>query len=461
MTDLPTILPAFSTSPYTHLVPSLDRHGITTADLLSLDALEIAKRASLPILDLRRLAQNVASAIQDDLDIAEKLHNTNDAPFSSSKHASRKCKQSVIDVLERWETISILDARLDCAIGGGIPAGYVTEITGERSVKSIRCSIHRKGLTEDSAAGKTQFLLTLLLSVQLPAPSGLSRSSIYISTEAPLSTTRLAQILESHPRLSELAVSDKPSLSRVLAIPVQDLESQDHILAFQLPNAIRRYNVGLVVLDSVAANYRAEHGSAVAKDLASRAAQLAKLGKHLRDIAKEENIAIVVANQVSDRFEELSATVRFDHSRCSSPILSSSPAPPSTQGIPPSSTGHTESTIRESILTLDFQQRFFTGWGDQMHGMPSEGMKTPALGLSWTNQIACRIALKMDTWRAEAIGENGNISGYQGGNIWKNRKKKRFLRLVFAPWTIPTADPIEYEIRPSGIAACNADEAQT
>jgi DNA repair protein RAD57 len=49
-----------------------------------------------------------------------------------------------------------------------------------------------------------------------------------------------------------------PSLDRVISIVTPDLESQDHILRFQLPVAIRRHNIGLVVLDSVAANYRAE-----------------------------------------------------------------------------------------------------------------------------------------------------------------------------------------------------------
>jgi DNA repair protein RAD57 len=142
MTDLPTVLPDFPTKAYTHLLPSLDRHGITLTDLLSLDALEIAKRASLPILDLRRLAQDVARAMQHDLDIrvtahnTHSTHNTSPVPFtSSSKHDSERCKSATAHVLTRWDTISVLDDTLDKAIGGGIPTGYVTEITGERLVK--------------------------------------------------------------------------------------------------------------------------------------------------------------------------------------------------------------------------------------------------------------------------------------------------------------------------------------
>lgn len=311
-----------------------------------------------------------------------------------------------------------------------------------------------------SAVGKTQFLLTLLLSAQLPCPVGLSRSSIYISTEAALSTTRLAQLLEHHPRLSNLPAAEKPSLSRIFAIPVQDLESQDHILAFQLPYAIRKYNVGLVILDSVAANYRAEHGSAIPKDLANRATQLAKLGKNLRDLAKTEHIAVVVANQVSDRFEELNVAVGHHRLHSSSPMMSSSPATPNGQGAPPSSAGNTDNGARDLRLSLDFQQRFFTGWGDEPYRPSYEGLKTPALGLAWTNQIACRIALRMEAVEASDNRDDGALASYEGGNIWKDLKKRRFLRLVFAPWVQATRDPVEYEIKPAGIASRNTNEIE-
>merc|ERR1712137_1279713 len=104
-------------------------------------------------------------------------------------------------------------------------------------------------------AGKTQLLLTLLLASQLPPPQGLAKSAVYISTEAILSTNRLAQLLASHPALTSLPAAQKPSLSRILSIQTPDLESQEHILRYQLPVAIQKHHV---VLDSVAANYRAE-----------------------------------------------------------------------------------------------------------------------------------------------------------------------------------------------------------
>lgn len=136
MTDLPTILPNLSTRHFAHLLPALDRHGITVVDLLTLNALEIAKRTSLPILDLRRLAQAVANALQDDLGINATSKSTGDElSSSSSKHSLGNCKRSATDVLQRRDTISFLDDALDGAIGGGIPTGYVTEVTGERFIR--------------------------------------------------------------------------------------------------------------------------------------------------------------------------------------------------------------------------------------------------------------------------------------------------------------------------------------
>jgi DNA repair protein RAD57 len=63
-------------------------------------------------------------------------------------------------------------------------------------------------------------------------------------------------MLLTNPHL--VSASPKPSLDRVISIVTPDLESQDHILQYQVPVAIKRHNIGLIVLDSVAANYRAE-----------------------------------------------------------------------------------------------------------------------------------------------------------------------------------------------------------
>jgi DNA repair protein RAD57 len=279
----------------------------------------------------------------------------------------------------------------------------------------------------DSGSGKTQFLLNLLLAAQLPQPQGIGRKAIYISTEAPLSTPRLSQLLETHPYLSTLPADTKPSLANVLSITAIDLETQDHILNYQVPVAISRYNVGLVVIDSIAANVRAEHTSNSMLGLSTRSGELAKLGQLLRNLAANHDIAVVVANQVSDRFDSfdghqgrpyrpgqgqnLTTAVR-DRDRDSGggrsplpktrveadtlPSSSPAPSPPFAEDESFDGAYIIGHPVRNETLSLAHQERFFTGWGDTFTTGQAESQKTPALGFVWSTQIACRIALKKD-----------------------------------------------------------------
>lgn len=371
----------------------------------------------------------------------------------------------------------------------------------------------------------------MLLSAQLPAPHGLSKSALYISTEAPLATTRLAQLLNQHPRLTSLPPSSKPSLSRILSIQTPDLESQDHILRYQLPVAIQRHNVGLVVLDSVAANYRAEferggRGSggggggggsekdggsrrAVGEAMAHRTVQLVQLGALLRSVARTHGVAVVVANQVSDRFSAPpppppppSSTTTSRHPSYNSTISQTSrvptpgPGPPSQQGgaaaaaaaaagatstpPPPPGTAAPLLTLSRDPLTLDHQQRWFTGWGDaRVSSSASEGaqnLKTPALGLVWANQIAARIALLKapvynapnNPWIGLAAAADGRADwrrgeggdGEEEGGSTEIKRWRRWMKVVFAPWAPPSVGRgVEYVIQGRGVAAAGAAAA--
>jgi DNA repair protein RAD57 len=105
MTDLSTILPTFSTDGFTHLIAPLERAGITTSELLCAQPVDIAKKAQVPPSGVAKLVDALVKALHADLD--------------------RKPSQE-------WSPISSLNSGLDEALGGGIPAGYLTEITGER-----------------------------------------------------------------------------------------------------------------------------------------------------------------------------------------------------------------------------------------------------------------------------------------------------------------------------------------
>ena len=123
MTDLTAVLPAFSIQPYVRLLRSLETHDVTTADLISQDCVEIAKRAKLPLLEVKRLSADVLGALQTSLGIKD---------ASTEVDPSGSLRTQGGDVLRSWDTISTLDDQLDLALGGGIPVGYVTEVVGER-----------------------------------------------------------------------------------------------------------------------------------------------------------------------------------------------------------------------------------------------------------------------------------------------------------------------------------------
>ena len=136
MTDLLHTLPDFPTKSYTHLLPSLEKHLITITDLLTLDALEIAKRAQLPVLDLRRLANHIIAALQEDLGLKEDGSVENESARQPGFKKNVWLKKNGRDAVDQWTTISTLDDHLDAALGGGIPTGYITEIAGERYVNA-------------------------------------------------------------------------------------------------------------------------------------------------------------------------------------------------------------------------------------------------------------------------------------------------------------------------------------
>ena len=460
MTDILHTLPNFPTKDYTHLIPSLEKNQITTTDLLTLDALEVAKRAQLPLLDVRRLATHILEALQGELGLTSTSKQHQNASETQQKNNQVSLRRSGVDLLEQWHTISTLSTVLDASLSGGIPTGYITEIAGERS---IHLPLFLDSAKLYSGAGKTQLLLTLLLAAQLPAPQGLSRQSLYISTEAALSTSRLSQILRSHPILKSLSPSaSEPSLNRIFTLQTPDLESQDHILTYQLPVALTRHNIGLIVIDSIAANYRAEHSLSGAS-MAQRSAELVKLGAHLRKLAREYDCAVVVANQVGDRFAPLTS---LRHTQQATSFSSSPSKPPSH--IPSSSLQHPPTSLpshnsllqNATTLTLDHQLRFFTGWGDSPNANPAN-LKTPSLGLVWSNQISCRIALikELCTDTRSAEGD-GRVSGLkevlgEGENAeWTPKRWRRWMRVVFAPWCKGVGEAekgVEIEIWEGGV----------
>jgi DNA repair protein RAD57 len=123
MTDLLHVLPDFDCKPFSHLLPSLDKALITTADLLTLEPADVAKRAQLPQGELRKLADAAIAALHSQLGFGAEEQPAN--AFQSALSSSQAPQTA-------WRCISTLDEGLDAALGGGIPPGYLVEVTGER-----------------------------------------------------------------------------------------------------------------------------------------------------------------------------------------------------------------------------------------------------------------------------------------------------------------------------------------
>lgn len=448
---------------------------------------DIGKRTQLPLLDLKRLCNAVLASLHSDLGVAA----DHERPSSAAGDNALRHHFSTLEA--QWSTISTLDPVLDAALNGGIPTGYITEVSGE------------------AGAGKTQLLLSLLLAVQLPPPYGTGRNALYISTEAPLQTRRLTQMLAKNPIFADIAPERRPSLDNIMSTTTPDLESQDHILTYQVPVEVSRRNIGLVVLDSVAANYRAEFdrksdtvGGRAAADqgsnMGARSTELVRLGMHLRELARKHNVAVVVSNQVADRFglgrlqQQLTvyknkhvatpaAKAMRKETSLSSPLASraknSDQQPPLPQVEPTSSMGDLlpRSSLSSGVeeededrpperppppplfddiagppvppaLNFDHQARWFTGWGDDPHPSPIHPLKTPSLGLVWATQIACRIAL----YKAPRYGrskyaqddDDGDNAG-RGSAVGMPTLKswRRWFKVVFAPHVAAAGPGVE------------------
>lgn len=425
MSDIHQVLPNHNFKAYEGILAALEQANISSNDLMTLDAADIARRANnVSISEARQLTETLVAQLHSQLGF-DPPGNGHDEEKEPNEKGSA------------WSQISTLDDEVDAALGGGFPAGQVCEVTGE------------------SAAGKTQLLLTLLLSVQLAPPKGFGKKALYLSTEAPLSTTRLHQILTNHAYLSSLPLSEQPSLANVQSAQLRDLESQEHVLRYQVPVQIARADIGLLIIDSVAANFRAEFDRAGASSssdaLARRSAQLTQLGSLLRDLARTHNIAVVVANQILDRFGP-SASV-FDAAITPTPLsqtsvtTSASNANNSTSIAPPPSQQLPQLLSTNDPLSLDHQQRFFTGWGDIRF---TRDLKTPSLGLTWSNQLSARVVLlKQPILKPQdyLLGPGMDIVGW-----------KRHLKVAFAAWSRDDngTDGVEFEVCEQGIRAMTA-----
>jgi DNA repair protein RAD57 len=136
---------------------------------------------------------------------------------------------------------------------------------------------------------------------------------------------------------------------------------------------------------------------------------------------------------------------------------SSTPDSPLPFSLPPDDVA--ASPPVSPVLHLDHQQRWFTGWGDETYS--SYALKTPSLGLVWTTQIACRVAL----FRRPVYGPSRHTAPLMAHDDDYDpdaaaptlRAWRRWMKVVFAPHAQASGPGIdgavEFEITTRGLNA--------
>uniref|UniRef100_A0A3Q0SVJ2 X-ray repair complementing defective repair in Chinese hamster cells 3 n=1 Tax=Amphilophus citrinellus TaxID=61819 RepID=A0A3Q0SVJ2_AMPCI len=171
---------------------------------------------------------------------------------------------------------------LDRLLRGGLPVGGVTELAGK------------------SGAGKTQLGLQLCLSVQYPAEhGGLGAGALYVCTEDSFPIKRLHQLIGEQLALrSDVPVDLIERLhfsDHVYIEHTADLDSLQVCLNRRAPLLLARGLVRLIVVDSVAALFRAEFQ---ADDWLERNRQLLTFSSTLHRLSQEFSTPVLCINQV-------------------------------------------------------------------------------------------------------------------------------------------------------------------
>lgn len=141
--------------------------------------------------------------------------------------------------------------------------------------------------------------MQLALMVQLPVDmGGLGRAAVYICTEGRFASGRLYEMIATVYSLFGNRVRDIPFASRVFLEHLHDAPALLQCVRLRLPRLMAASEVGLVIVDSVAAVFRSE-----TSDVRRRAHDMREMAGALLRMSDRYGCAVLCVNQVgaSDR----------------------------------------------------------------------------------------------------------------------------------------------------------------
>lgn len=358
MTDIYTCFPNSLlplSEEYEELFAAFQRTNLTSVDLLTMDAREVARVCNRSVVEIRRflaefevdIKQSLKKGPESAFHLRKRQYDVIqfDVPRETAAATTLPSSESVEPTsAQNTRSVSSSSATLNDVIGGGtlqgIPLGSVTEIVGCSSV------------------GKSHFLLQLSATVQLRYTK---RAAIYITTESSgIETRRLQDIVA---RVASQCASNGQTFhaKRISTDNVhmfsclQDTEELLHVLKYQVPVLIERHDVGLVVIDSIAAHFR---GMGLRRRGEQNEHQdtyqlLRAITTCLKQLAITKRVAVVVANQVADRFWK-----KFNYSAA----LATRARKNHTQRIGNSLSSFALMGHSIEALMADHQIRWYSGW---------------------------------------------------------------------------------------------------
>jgi len=178
-------------------------------------------------------------------------------------------------IKDDYQHITTLSSELDRILGGGVSTGRITEVFG--AFKS----------------GKTCLSHSVAVSVQLPPErGGLGKGCAFVDTENTFSKEKAERIAR------RVGIDPAEALSHIFHVKVFSSDHQMQMVR-NSESIIESHNIGLIIVDSLMALFRAEYVGIGA--LARRQQALNNLIHDLGRIAEVYNVAVLVTNQVATR----------------------------------------------------------------------------------------------------------------------------------------------------------------
>ncbi|PIN11807.1 Meiotic recombination protein Dmc1 [Handroanthus impetiginosus] len=207
--------------------------------------------------------------------------------------------QTAWDMLHEEESsicITTSCSDLDDILGGGIRCKEVTEIGGVPGI------------------GKTQLGIQLAVNVQIPADyGGLGGKAIYIDTEGSFMVERALQIAEAcaddmleynsllwkDSQACEVNIQPRAFLNNMFYFRICTYTEQIAVINYLEKFISEHKDVKVVIIDSITFHFRQDF-----EDMALRTRLLGGMALKLMNLAKRFNLAVVLLNQVTTKYNE-------------------------------------------------------------------------------------------------------------------------------------------------------------